>query len=1328
MTDKHVCVLWKGIPGIDPGKFQSPLSTSQEPTPTFQVVWESVGDRATQTERENMKNAIASYHNDVATKAGIKISSYLPEVPIRLLTLFLTTGIVEQDGKQYAVTVTPDISSKSALYPGQLDDFDSGTDGGQVDLLLHSLEAAESTGFVPMQIIQGGSLKPLGNRRAGKVSVKMIENLFPLLLGLQVQDILSPIRLSGSGCEEIRHMAALLLGLKILYGDLKTKESMCRLLKNIVQAKTEDCMGILNTLRLGSLADLARTLALSFSSATMVYLSCADGRRRLMRAKIDFLQMPLPRNVADLSAYTSNDQPFVPHCHVAIIHTDLHGPETNEFVRNHGFQKQDMESKSLTSSVKDFLTHQVITWCNQESDWTDESNAGLKTAISKLYLNMISMMEHAGKSNVQIANLLPRCTTKGNLTEDAAKVTKMLKKMEKGDFGNQHIKYPKNVRWVVSTIVPFFWCFANNNQKVEEVASLLLAVLDQEGMMPDCRLIKLTNFDPIHKRWTIAFAVREAVASWLFNQLQTQRDWNKRREYYMEVFVRRGIATIPTLQLISHFGCSLPTLSKNEFFDELDDIKKKLWSSMPAFVTALLNQVNGTGPLQLGVELTKWMEETPKKPSIKSGNPPPFLLKTSTGTEHTLQSIIDQMLQGQHTTILTSINQCMSRKTAQKTAQRSQKATLEAQAGKPMLSPDSGAGKHSQASETSTPSTPQEQIEALSPSTPESCGFIHNEALDTDRDASSPTSKEASTTFHSNAEDVKASLVHLHTNHSNFFKRERYKDALAKLAKDPYAVIELLLESIYDNLDGDSLTPRKLHTGDGQSPPRPSDPRRVSAESGQCYAYYNPQKNDETSTEPGTSEDDEDHTNTQNMDSSSISEAPADQLELTPQGRNLRQSNDNNGDSIPQSIVLCPQQGTPHMSPQAVEPGKRKLRPNRVRADGEKAMGDTIAMNFDSIDSLEPHAWLESSIVFFWMSHLKKHHGANCMIIDPFILHDVKVRHVSSWTMDQIGNAFLVFPYCTKSHWQLGILCNPSSASPFIVFLDSMPTIERPASNLAGLIRTWLQIYRKRDLPKLLPHEVNTNSCPVFVPKVASQNDCYNCGIYICHYVEQMVKQSSACIVTGNPKPCDPILTSAFWDIKTTVPLYDFLQDCRDKIRQASIEYLQHRGVVPSIGEPSRDGYLQQRGVVPSIGEHLRDETTDSFVSEATFAPEGATGVVPSIGEPSRDETTDSFSESTFPPPLPPRPPPTGSGTTTSKPSTGATGLPKDRPSKKARTSDEEENVPPYWFNGGRETLIPSPSEPSPLFTNLIGGTFSSPIAFIPQSQQKTKTPKKPRT
>ena len=159
----------------------------------------------------------------------------------------------------------------------------------------------------------------------------------------------------------------------------------------------------------------------------------------------------------------------------------------------------------------------------------------------------------------------------------------------------------------------------------------------------------------------------------------------------------------------------------------------------------------------------------------------------------------------------------------------------------------------------------------------------------------------------------------------------------------------------------------------------------------------------------------------------------------------------------------------------------------------------------DDLKSLENGVWLKNTIVNYYTAHLHSFvlppADREKVFIFPtfFYFHLARNERVELFPekTDMFKKLLLVIPICERDHWFLVIVVN--NGEPLLIVLDSLG---RDQSASVSIIRKYLaQEWFSQN------QEVNSffTDMKMIIPEKPQQDDSFNCGIYLLHYLEKIL-------------------------------------------------------------------------------------------------------------------------------------------------------------------------------------------------------------------------------
>mmetsp|Transcript_63053 Transcript_63053/g.176352 ORF Transcript_63053/g.176352 Transcript_63053/m.176352 type:complete len:1653 (-) Transcript_63053:26-4984(-) len=166
----------------------------------------------------------------------------------------------------------------------------------------------------------------------------------------------------------------------------------------------------------------------------------------------------------------------------------------------------------------------------------------------------------------------------------------------------------------------------------------------------------------------------------------------------------------------------------------------------------------------------------------------------------------------------------------------------------------------------------------------------------------------------------------------------------------------------------------------------------------------------------------------------------------------------------------------------------------------------------EHVKSFTEKSLLTDILIISWYAILSKEYinGRSCALIDTFALEggpEEIQRSIESRSRRNQNTNFckpysvLLYPNNqNKNHWVLYVIANPCSTVPDLFFLDSLGGSVEEA--IVKDLLFWLNACRSMDSLE------SATEFAIKTPTVAQQNDDYNCGVFLCHFMELTLQQA----------------------------------------------------------------------------------------------------------------------------------------------------------------------------------------------------------------------------
>ncbi|GFH57133.1 hypothetical protein CTEN210_13609 [Chaetoceros tenuissimus] len=197
------------------------------------------------------------------------------------------------------------------------------------------------------------------------------------------------------------------------------------------------------------------------------------------------------------------------------------------------------------------------------------------------------------------------------------------------------------------------------------------------------------------------------------------------------------------------------------------------------------------------------------------------------------------------------------------------------------------------------------------------------------------------------------------------------------------------------------------------------------------------------------------------------------------------------------------------------------------KAPNRKQKNHIITIRGEDYDRLAPGEFLNDTLIDFWISWLIHRMGNVSDQVHVFTtqfytkLEQEGVESVVSWTakknIDIFEKKYVFVPVNKDIHWSLLVIVNPGNIisdddeeacnrnleHPYVLFMDSLRAHKK--SKLQRTLYTWLnkEAARLRKFDRKDPFVPVT--CPVEIAHVPTQDNCWDCGVFVCRYAIAML-------------------------------------------------------------------------------------------------------------------------------------------------------------------------------------------------------------------------------
>jgi sentrin-specific protease 7 len=183
-----------------------------------------------------------------------------------------------------------------------------------------------------------------------------------------------------------------------------------------------------------------------------------------------------------------------------------------------------------------------------------------------------------------------------------------------------------------------------------------------------------------------------------------------------------------------------------------------------------------------------------------------------------------------------------------------------------------------------------------------------------------------------------------------------------------------------------------------------------------------------------------------------------------------------------------------------------------------KVIGGSIAVRECDYLRLNDGEYLNDTLVDFYLRYLIDTIPSNkyCFYAFTSFFYNSLVEggyeKVSKWTknVDLFEYTHWFIPVVENEHWNLAVVCYPSACFDdrdknitYILFFDSL---EIKNSNLAKVLRDYIasEWENKGKGPKI---DLGTHDINLYTPKIPTQDNSYDCGVFLLHYAELVMRE-----------------------------------------------------------------------------------------------------------------------------------------------------------------------------------------------------------------------------
>ncbi|KAG0579324.1 hypothetical protein KC19_4G090600 [Ceratodon purpureus] len=222
---------------------------------------------------------------------------------------------------------------------------------------------------------------------------------------------------------------------------------------------------------------------------------------------------------------------------------------------------------------------------------------------------------------------------------------------------------------------------------------------------------------------------------------------------------------------------------------------------------------------------------------------------------------------------------------------------------------------------------------------------------------------------------------------------------------------------------------------------------------------------------------------------------------------------------------------------------------------------DAVTITASDLAGLQPTCFLSNNMIDFYIKYLERRQVSsedrdrfyffnsffftkllgNCSAFTDIDQCEVDYDQVRKWTGDVnlFEEDYIFIPILRSSHWSLVVICNLSSltslpdkktGSPCVYHLDLVEGKHESfeAQVRSYIIQVWMERYRDSDDRD---RTILALACRMkYVrAKVPQQGNGYDCGLYLLHYVEVFLRETSSTDFNFISSNVDPHFTSPYF-------------------------------------------------------------------------------------------------------------------------------------------------------------------------------------------------------
>lgn len=176
----------------------------------------------------------------------------------------------------------------------------------------------------------------------------------------------------------------------------------------------------------------------------------------------------------------------------------------------------------------------------------------------------------------------------------------------------------------------------------------------------------------------------------------------------------------------------------------------------------------------------------------------------------------------------------------------------------------------------------------------------------------------------------------------------------------------------------------------------------------------------------------------------------------------------------------------------------------------------SMILTLDDIARLNEGLYLNDQLITFFLKHAEQElkqrdpdAARHVHIFSTFLYSEIRSdESAAKWTakLDLREKRLLFMPIHRYQHWSLAViinLCNAAESKPaIIVLLDSLPPTVASQGAIRRVCSILARIQRVKGVKPLTFFEFRR-----VIAKVPAQENTSDCGVYLVHYVEQILKQ-----------------------------------------------------------------------------------------------------------------------------------------------------------------------------------------------------------------------------